>query len=54
MLGVAALQVGAGALIGHDLIPYWPAQANIASQVFLGATIGSKMNKQMFVGLKTR
>ena len=42
MLGVAALQVGAGALIGHDLIPYWPAQANIASQVFLGATIGSK------------
>ncbi|MDE0642059.1 AbrB family transcriptional regulator [Bacillus sp. CNPSo 3703] len=52
MLGVAALQVGAGALAGHDLIPYWPAQANIASQVFLGATIGSKMNKQMFVGLK--
>lgn len=52
MLGVAALQVGAGALIGYDLIPYWPAQANIASQVFLGATIGSKMNKQMFVGLK--
>ncbi|MGE7659039.1 AbrB family transcriptional regulator [Bacillus altitudinis] len=52
MLGVAALQVGAGALTGHDLIPYWPAQANIASQVFLGATIGSKMNKQMFVGLK--
>ncbi|WMT30851.1 AbrB family transcriptional regulator [Bacillus aerius] len=52
MLGVAAFQVGAGALTGHDLIPYWPAQANIASQVFLGATIGSKMNKQMFVGLK--
>ncbi|MEK5454556.1 MULTISPECIES: AbrB family transcriptional regulator [Bacillus] len=52
MLGVAALQVGAGALTGHDLIPYWPAQANIASQVFLGATIGAKMNKQMFVGLK--
>ncbi|MEH7476035.1 AbrB family transcriptional regulator [Bacillus sp. FSL W7-1582] len=52
MLGVAALQVGAGALTGHDFIPYWPAQANIASQVFLGATIGSKMNKQMFVGLK--
>lgn len=52
MLGVAALQVGAGALTGHDLIPYWPAQANIASQVFLGATIVSKMNKQMFVGLK--
>jgi len=52
VLGVAALQVGAGALTGHDLIPYWPAQANIASQVFLGATIGSKMNKQMFVGLK--
>jgi len=52
MLGVAALQVGAGALTGHDLIPYWPAQANIASQVFLGATIGSKMNTQMFVGLK--
>ncbi|WP_414835321.1 AbrB family transcriptional regulator [Bacillus altitudinis] len=52
MLGVAALQVGVGALTGHDLIPYWPAQANIASQVFLGATIGSKMNKQMFVGLK--
>ncbi|WP_322536434.1 AbrB family transcriptional regulator [Bacillus altitudinis] len=52
MLGVAALQVGAGALTGHDLIPYWPAQANIASQVFLGATIGSKMNKQMFIGLK--
>lgn len=52
MLGVAALQVGAGALTGHDLIPYWPAQANISSQVFLGATIGSKMNKQMFVGLK--
>ncbi|MGI1834340.1 AbrB family transcriptional regulator [Bacillus altitudinis] len=52
MLGVAALQVGAGALTGHDLIPYWPAQANIASQVFLGATIGSKMNKQMFAGLK--
>ncbi|MFJ5963863.1 AbrB family transcriptional regulator [Bacillus sp. NPDC093026] len=52
MLGVATLQVAAGAFIEHDLIPYWPAQANVASQLCLGATIGSKMNKQMFVGLK--
>ncbi|MFS0656002.1 AbrB family transcriptional regulator [Bacillus sp. 179-C3.3 HS] len=52
MLAVATLQVGGGAIIGHDLIPYWPSQANIASQVCLGATIGSKMNKQMFAGLK--
>ncbi|OLP63711.1 hypothetical protein BACPU_29320 [Bacillus pumilus] len=52
MLGVAALQIGVGAMTGHDFIPYWPSQANIASQIFLGATIGSNMNKQMFVGLK--
>ncbi|MGE6630901.1 AbrB family transcriptional regulator [Bacillus sp. NPDC077027] len=52
MLGVATLQIAAGAITGLDFVPYWPAQANIASQIFLGATIGSKMNKHMFIGLK--
>ncbi|MFP3454575.1 AbrB family transcriptional regulator, partial [Bacillus sp. SIMBA_154] len=52
MLVVAALQVCAGAFTGDDLIPYWPAQTNMASQVFLGATIGSKINKQSYIGLK--
>ncbi|MCM2582452.1 AbrB family transcriptional regulator [Bacillus stercoris] len=51
MLGVAIVHVGGAAAIGHDMTAWWPSQANHVSQVFLGATIGSKMYKSMFAGV---
>ncbi|AUS13295.1 MULTISPECIES: AbrB family transcriptional regulator [Bacillus] len=51
MLGVAIVHVGGAAVIGHDMTAWWPSQANHVSQVFLGATIGSKMYKSMFAGV---
>lgn len=51
MLGVALVHVGGAAVMGHDMTAWWPSQANHVSQVFLGATIGSKMYKSMFSGV---
>lgn len=51
MLGVAIVHVGGAAVTGHDMTAWWPSQANHVSQVFLGATIGSKMYKSMFAGV---
>ncbi|WP_434178791.1 AbrB family transcriptional regulator [Bacillus stercoris] len=51
MLGVAIVHVGGAAAIGHDMTAWWPSQANHVSQIFLGATIGSKMYKSMFAGV---
>lgn len=51
MLGVAIVHVGGAAVIGHDMTAWWPSQANHVSQIFLGATIGSKMYKSMFAGV---
>lgn len=51
MLGVAALQIGGASVTGHDMLAWWPSQANHVSQIFLGATIGSKMYRSMFAGV---
>lgn len=51
MLGVAIVHVGGAAVTGHDMTAWWLSQANHVSQVFLGATIGSKMYKSMFAGV---
>ncbi|WP_286058761.1 AbrB family transcriptional regulator [Bacillus mojavensis] len=51
MLGVAAVHIGGASITGHDMLAWWPSQANHLSQIFLGATIGSKMYKSMFAGV---
>ncbi|MEC1738817.1 AbrB family transcriptional regulator [Bacillus mojavensis] len=51
MLGVAAVHIGGASITGHDMLAWWPSQANHFSQIFLGATIGSKMYKSMFAGV---
>ncbi|MCY9108691.1 AbrB family transcriptional regulator [Bacillus atrophaeus] len=51
MLGVAAVQIGGASVTGHDMLAWWPSQANHVSQIFLGATIGSKMYRSMFAGV---
>lgn len=51
MIGVAAAEIGVSALAGKDMLAWWPPEANQLSQIFLGATIGSKMYKSMFTGV---
>lgn len=38
--------------LGHDLMAWWPHELIIFSQIFIGASIGSRFHKKMFVGLK--
>ncbi|MBT2573895.1 AbrB family transcriptional regulator [Bacillus sp. ISL-51] len=51
MIGVAAAQIGVSGWAGEDILAWWPPEANQLSQIFLGATIGSKMYKSMFTGV---
>lgn len=51
MIAVAFTQVIIGAL-GSELTAWWPHGMNIISQVFLGASIGSRFNKEMFRGVR--
>lgn len=51
MIGVLLAEIGVSALAGKDMLAWWPPEANQLSQIFLGATIGSKMYKSMFTGV---
>ena len=35
-----------------DLIAWWPDSFMIVSQIMIGASVGSKFNKAMFVGMR--
>ncbi|WHZ59193.1 AbrB family transcriptional regulator [Metabacillus hrfriensis] len=37
---------------GYDLTAWWPPELIILSQIFIGASIGSRFHKKMFIGLK--
>jgi membrane AbrB-like protein len=51
MITVAVVKSYGSALIGFDLVAWWPQSLIILSQIFIGASIGSRFTKTMFVGL---
>jgi uncharacterized protein len=51
MISIAAVKGFGSVIIGYDLIAWWPQSLMIISQVFIGASIGSRFNKAMFKGL---
>ncbi|TCP27072.1 hypothetical protein EV207_11850 [Scopulibacillus darangshiensis] len=51
MLGVAVIKPLTEALAGAPVFPWWPHWFIILSQIFIGACIGSRLNKGMFKGL---
>jgi uncharacterized protein len=51
MISVAAVKSSGSVLIGFDLVAWWPHSLIIISQIFIGASIGSRFNKNMFIGL---
>ncbi|MFT0803570.1 AbrB family transcriptional regulator [Bacillus swezeyi] len=52
MIGAAVLHIGGSSLTGFSLTAWWPHGLSVLSQICLGATIGSKMNKEMFIGVR--
>lgn len=52
MLGVAALQTGLGMYTGENTAAWWPHQVITLAQVLLGTSVGSRLNKHMFIGAK--
>ncbi|MTT33229.1 AbrB family transcriptional regulator [Terrilactibacillus sp. BCM23-1] len=51
MIGAALIQVTGSSLMHHDLAIVWPHWLIILSQIFIGSSIGSKINKRMFQGI---
>lgn len=52
MIVVALWQVIGGMYIDSFAVIYWPDWLPILSQIFIGVSIGSRLNRQMFVGIK--
>ncbi|KRF60317.1 hypothetical protein ASG99_26640 [Bacillus sp. Soil768D1] len=52
MLTVAFFQASGSIIAGVDLVAWWPDSIMILSQIMIGASVGSKFNKSMFVGMK--
>ncbi|MFE4133543.1 AbrB family transcriptional regulator [Peribacillus sp. YIM B13482] len=52
MVGVAVFQSLSALYMGHDMVSWWPHEVIILSQVFIAASIGSRFDKNMFIGLK--
>jgi membrane AbrB-like protein len=52
MVSVAIFKSISSLAIGHDLLAWWPHELIIFSQIFIGASIGSRFHKNMFIGLK--
>ncbi|MFB9762558.1 AbrB family transcriptional regulator [Ectobacillus funiculus] len=50
MLGVAALQTVLGLYTGENAAAWWPHQGITLAQILLGASVGSRLNKNMFIG----
>jgi membrane AbrB-like protein len=52
MVGVAIAQSLSSFFIGSDIISWWPHEVIILSQIMIAASIGSRFQKSMFIGLK--
>lgn len=52
MVSVALFKSLSSLYLGHDLLAWWPHELIIFSQIFIGASIGSRFQKNMFIGLK--
>jgi len=52
MIGIAILQTVSATVTHHELVAWWPHIIFIMAQVIIGASIGSRINKEMFVGLR--
>ncbi|KAA9028538.1 AbrB family transcriptional regulator [Niallia endozanthoxylica] len=51
MISVAIVKAFGSILLGFDLNAWWPQLFMIVSQIFIGASIGSRFQKNMFRGL---
>ncbi|MEC1719896.1 AbrB family transcriptional regulator [Schinkia azotoformans] len=52
MVSVAIFKSFSPLFFGHDLLAWWPHELIIFSQIFIGASIGSRFIKSMFIGIK--
>lgn len=52
MVSVAIFKSFNPLFFGHDLLAWWPHELIIFSQIFIGASIGSRFQKSMFIGIK--
>ena len=52
MVSVAIFKSFSPLFFGHDLLAWWPQELIIFSQIFIGASIGSRFIKSMFIGIK--
>ncbi|MGM7724775.1 AbrB family transcriptional regulator [Metabacillus sp. Hm71] len=51
MIGVAAVNSIITLLTNSNLVAWWPQSLIILSQIFIGASIGSRFHKKMFIGI---
>ena len=51
MVSIAAVKFFSTGVIEDNVVAWWPHSLIIISQVFIGASIGSRFHKKMFVGL---
>lgn len=51
MLGTMVVQLLGSVTIGRTVTPFWPHGLIIISQILIGTSIGSRVNKEMFRGL---
>ncbi|MDP4085510.1 MAG: AbrB family transcriptional regulator [Bacillota bacterium] len=52
MLGTMMIQILGTLLFGNTITPFWPHKLIIISQILIGTSIGSRVHKDMFKGLK--
>ncbi len=52
MVSIAIVKSFSSIVIGYNIIAWWPTELIIFSQVLIGASIGSRIHKSMFKGLK--
>ncbi|RYL94387.1 AbrB family transcriptional regulator [Sporolactobacillus sp. THM7-4] len=51
MIGVGIAQTLSGLISGHNLAIYWPRELLIIAQLMIGASVGSRLNRDMFAGV---
>ncbi|PLR66186.1 AbrB family transcriptional regulator [Bacillus sp. UMB0893] len=52
MVSVSLVQLGSSSFIGYELTAWWPESLIIFSQILIAASIGSRFQKEMLIGLK--
>ena len=52
MSGIAITQAVSSSITNHDIVAWWPHIIFIIAQVCIGASIGSRIKKEMFIGVK--